>query len=338
MTVTVEADALSVRSSGTLPPLATWPLPDVRALPSETSRSRLTLSQCIDDAVDGVALAEARLILDDPDAIALVRAICPALDRRDLAAGTARRVVWRLSLAAVALAVMLFVILPAIAGTLARLIPPEREAQWGRSVVAQIERFFGAEALGSLVCRDPAGQQALQAMIARLRAGTEVSYDLNVQVFDHGMINAFAAPGGQIVIMRGLIDAAEGPDEVAAVLAHEIAHVEHRDATRNTLRAAGSAGLLAMVVGDFAGGSVAVVMADAVLNSSYSRKAEARADAYAHTMLEAAGISAAGMSAFFDRLSGIDGAFEIPEFLASHPETAARGRAAQEFAQVQKDT
>ncbi|MEM7076488.1 MAG: peptidase M48, partial [Pseudomonadota bacterium] len=47
---------------------------------------------------------------------------------------------------------------------------------------------------------------------------------------------------------------------------------------------------------------------------------------------------AAGMSAFFDRLSGIDGAFEIPEFLASHPETAARGRAAQEFAQVQKDT
>lgn len=63
-------------------------------------------------------------------------------------------------------------------------------------------------------------------------------------------------PGGLIILFRGLIDAAESSDEVAAVYAHELGHVVARDPTRIALRSAGSIGVLGLLLGDFAGGAV----------------------------------------------------------------------------------
>ena len=153
------------------------------------------------------------------------------------------------------------------------------------------DRFLGSSE-GQLACSNPAGLAALENMEARLLETTDTLYDLNIAVFDHGMVNAFAAPGGQVVLMRGLIDKAGGPDEVAAVLAHEIGHVEARDVTRNALRVAGSAGILSMIFGDFSGGSAAVIVVERMMNASYTREAEAEADSYARDMLAAADVSA----------------------------------------------
>ena len=65
-------------------------------------------------------------------------------------------------------------------------------------------------------------------MVARLDADARLPYPLRVSVLDHGMANALAVPGGRILIFRGLLEAADNPEEVAGVLAHEIGHVAAR--------------------------------------------------------------------------------------------------------------
>ena len=179
----------------------------------------------------------------------------------------------------------------------------------------------------------------MEKLTNRLTDATGVEYDLNVSVMDHDMVNAFAAPGGQIVVVRGLLKAADTPEAVGAVLAHEIAHVEHRDSTRGALRAAGSAGLLGLVLGDFAGGTVAVAMAEWMLNSSYTRDAEAKADTYALTMLDNAQVTTEGFADFFDSLAEIESIMpDLPVYMSSHPQTAARADAARAFAATQGPT
>jgi predicted Zn-dependent protease len=245
----------------------------------------------------------------------------------------------RSALAVGAVVLMLFVILPRMADTLASVIPIEREIAFGKSVIAQMERALGAADLGDLRCNGDEGQAALDRMVARLTEGQDLQYDLNVRVFDHDMVNAFAAPGGQVVVMRGLLEDVSGPDAVAAVLAHEIGHVEARDATRIALRAAGSAGLLSMVLGDFTGGTIAVVLGERMMQASYTREAEAAADVFAIDMLNAAGVDSSGMAEFFDYIGELQGdALQIPEYLSTHPASDARAERARENAETQDAT
>ena len=220
-----------------------WPLARLRAQGDHARRDALTLALHA-PSNDESPRDTARLTLADSGMISRIRALCPDLDRSDLAGGTTRKLMLRGVAALAAVGLILFFILPRMADTLAMMIPVEREAAFGKAVTAQIERALGAAKLGELTCEGPEGRAALDAMIARLTEGQDLQYELDVKVLDHGMLNAFAAPGGQVVVMRGLLDKSGGPDAVAAVLAHEIGHVERRDATRHALRAAGSAGLL----------------------------------------------------------------------------------------------
>ena len=123
------------------------------------------------------------------------------------------------------------------------------------------------------------------------------------------------------------------------MLAHEIGHVEARDVTRNALRAAGSAGLLSMVLGDFAGGTAVVGAAEFMLNASYTREAEGEADQFALQMLDDAGVDSQGMATFFDRLEGLEGRMpNMPVYMRSHPETEGRAERARRFAGEQGRT
>ncbi|MEO9573253.1 MAG: M48 family metallopeptidase [Tateyamaria sp.] len=316
-----------------------WPLDAIRALADHARTDQVVLTLRADAALDSGLIRTARLTVEDADMISILTRLCPDLKRRDVAQGTGRKVATRVGLAAAALGLMIFVILPAMANTLATLIPIEREVAYGKTVVNQMERFLGGKEVGGLACNNPDGRAALDKMTARLTEAGDLRYDLNIGVFNHKMVNAFAAPGGQIVIMRGLLDRAKTPDEIAAVLAHEIGHVEARDTTRSALRAAGSAGLLALVLGDFAGGSAVVVAAEYTLNASYTREAEAAADVFALNMMEAAGADAEALATFFDSLDGLERTLpDLPEYLSSHPETTDRAEAARTFAKTQGRT
>ena len=315
-----------------------WPLSRLRALRDHARADGLTLTLHADTG-DETTRDPARLVVLDQGLIARIQVLCPDLNKRDMHRGAWARLAKRSALAVAAIALLLFVILPRMADTLATLIPVEREVAFGETVVAQMELAFGASDVGALHCEDAPGRAALRKMLDRLTADQSLQYDLDVQVFDHEMVNAFAAPGGQIVIMRGLLDAASGPDAVAAVLAHEIGHVEERDATRHALRAAGSAGLLSMVLGDVTGGTLAVFLGERLIQAGYTREAEARADRYALDMLNAAGVDSEGMAHFFDHLAEReDGMPRLPEYFATHPASEARAESARANANSQGAT
>jgi len=313
-----------------------WPLMDLRALADTADKTRLTLTRRA-DTDDEAPRDPARLIILDPQLIDWMRRTRLGLFKADLHPGIWKRILTYAGGAIAATALMLFVILPAMANTLAQLIPVEREVAFGKTVTAQMERLLGGSGFGTLRCESPAGEAALEAMLSRLTDGRDMQYDIAVQVFDHEMVNAFAAPGGQVVMLRGLLDMADGPDEVAAVLAHEIGHVESRDATRNALRAAGSAGLLTMVLGDFTGGAAIALIGEHMISAGYTRAAEAEADIFALQLLNAADVSAKGFARFFNRLDEMD-AMDLPAYLSTHPVTAERAAQARDFASVQVGT
>ena len=116
--------------------------------------------------------------------------------------------------------------------------------------------------------------------------------------------NALALPGGQVYVFRGLIAKADNVDEVAGVIAHEIGHVAHRDGTRAVLEGGGLSFLFGMLLGDFVGGGAVVFAAKTVLQSSYSREAEAAADAYGADLMNKAGGDAHALASMLDKIGG----------------------------------
>ncbi|MGL5008695.1 MAG: M48 family metallopeptidase, partial [Paracoccaceae bacterium] len=230
VTVALEGEYLAITPDAPPNRRFHWRLDRVRAMgPVKTGPLTLTL---LADTDDETPRDPARLVLQDTQLAQWLRAAAPALNRRDLRKGTWSKVALYVGGAAAALSLIVFVFLPRIADELARRMPIDREVAFGRAVVAQMELFLSEDGSALGTCDSPAGIKALDVMRARLTDGQKLRYDLSLRVLDTGMVNAFAAPGGQIIIMRGLLDEAASAAEVAGVLAHEIGHVEARDPTR----------------------------------------------------------------------------------------------------------
>ena len=315
-----------------------WPLAELRLLRDQPQGGWLSFALHI-QGEDETLHHEARLSCRDGAMNAVLRRAAPYLTRRDIHKGTGARVVTKLTVAVVAVLAMIFVILPAMATSLAHIMPREREVQFGRAVVNQMEWFLAGSAETDLTCNNEAGLAALRKMEARLIEGREMEYDLDIRVFDDEMVNAFAAPGGQIVIVRGLLDKATSADAVAGVLAHEIGHVENRDATIGALRAAGSAGLLSMVLGDFSGGTLAVLVTEHLISTSYTREAGILADDFALEALHEAEVSSEGLASFFDYILGLEGGGPaLPAYLNTHPPSQARADKSRAHAETQSKT
>jgi predicted Zn-dependent protease len=194
------------------------------------------------------------------------------------------------------------------------LVPPAAESAFGKEILDSVpgER-----------CTDPAGQAALDALTRRLTAGIDFPYPLDVSARNLGVVNAFALPGGHIVLLKGLIDAAQSPDEVAGVLAHELTHALKRHPTRGLIAGEG----LSFLASLFGGTGTSSSLASTVLSMSYTREAESEADAGAVGMLQKAGIDTGGFVRFFERVSAHETSSrfgQLPNFFASHPPTAAR--------------
>ena len=140
--------------------------------------------------------------------------------------------------------------------------------------------------------------------------------------------NAYALPGGQVLLFSGMIDFAASPDELAGVLAHEIAHVAHRDPVRAVIRSAALGALAGTLDGDRGLAAGLSTFGAHLLGLSYSRAAEALADARAAEILARAGLAADGLAHLFARLAARAGAdaAAVPAYLSTHPPMSARAR------------
>ena len=149
----------------------------------------------------------------------------------------------------------------------------------------------------------------------RLTAGT-ANYRYNFHVAEDPQVNAFALPGGRIVVYSGLLRQAESAEEVAGVLAHEISHVELRHTLRNLIHSLGWRAVLGAVVGDLSGG-VWADMAHELGRLGYSRDLEREADLAGLQLLRRSGVPAAGMLDFYERMERNEKA--PPALLSTHP-------------------
>lgn len=178
----------------------------------------------------------------------------------------------------------------------------------GRLTLSQ-ERKIGELILPSLVDAKanfaPGPQAALKKIEMRLRKFNpelnRINFDIRVSPSDD--VNAFALPGGIVVMNRGLLMRAASVEEVAGVLAHEMAHVERRHTLRSLVGRLGFLGgflLLNVILSPDA--AVLVGKSLEVAQLKYSRDDEREADEFGHRFLSNAGIDPTGMISFFKKL------------------------------------
>ncbi len=147
--------------------------------------------------------------------------------------------------------------------------------------------------------------QRLRAALDRATAGMPPrSVPAHRLEFRSGPIgpNAFALPGGTMVLTDALVELVQGDEAViVGVLGHELGHVQQRHGLRLLMQAGAITALAGVVIGDFSSllASAPVLLGQA----SYSRDAEREADAHAVAVLKAAGLSPAVMVAFFERVA-----------------------------------
>lgn len=305
--VSVESAGLSVsnRDSGQT---LFWPWTDLRIVERRASKTVLV--------VTSTEAPSARLVLHSQPQVDAIALNAPQLKHID---GFQRAKVVRMGviLGAGMVAVALFIAVPVLTLGLGRMIPAPWVRTMGAGLVEQI-------ADGADWCNAARGQAVLDQMVADLSAAApELPFALDVRVLDYPVANAFAAPGGYVVIFEGLIVEAQSAEEVAGVLAHEIAHVIHRHPTESLVRTLGLAALTEGLIGDGIGASAAFLL----VATAYSRDAEAQADATAVALLEAAGYDPGALGDFFSRLAQEEeelGLGFIPGYLSTHPPSEER--------------
>ncbi|MEW6313533.1 MAG: M48 family metallopeptidase [Pseudomonadota bacterium] len=204
-----------------------------------------------------------------------------------------------------------------IAGWVAQRVPLEVEQRLGELSFAQVK------ATGKLVEHSPA-QRVVEEIGTRLTQGSRYHYQWFV--LEDDTVNAFAMPGGYVVVHTGLIEAADSAEELAGVLAHEVQHVEQRHSLKGLVHGLGWQAALSLVIGDVSG-SVWSGLASQLGQLQFSRTQESEADLAGLKALVRAGIDPSGMLHFFEKMAKRDGAQVT--LLSSHPASEDRFAAIQ---------
>lgn len=243
-----------------------------------------------------------------------------ALRARGRRASVGRTIGWSLVALFVLLPVLLLLVLfwqaDRIAGAIAGRIPVTQEQQFGRLVFQSMR--------GALKLQDAGADVAMvRGLGARLTAGSPFQYEFHVA--ENPAINAFALPGGVIVVHTGLIRATRRPEELAGVLAHEVQHVEQRHSLKAMIKETGLRGLWAAVSGDL-GGTLAGQAALKLGSLRFSRDAEREADVRGFQALAKLDIDPQGMVDFFGTMHR-EASASPPAWLSTHPPSDARQQA-----------
>jgi predicted Zn-dependent protease len=200
-----------------------------------------------------------------------------------------------------------------LADWVVRRIPYEQEARLGDLALAQTRLQLPLAESGPAV-------EAIRAIGEPLTAGSPHRYRWFVA--DRPELNAFAAPGGVVVVHAGLIRSADSAEEIAGVLAHEIAHVELRHSLKTMVKGMGLRALVALALGDFSGTAVAEA-AKNLTELGFSRDAEREADRDGIRRLVAASVDPGGMVRFFEKLAR-EQSMAPPAILSTHPASEER--------------
>jgi Zn-dependent protease with chaperone function len=289
-----------------------WPFEELRQTQGAFAHEPVRLERG-DDAPEA-------LVVDDRAFLGALRAAAPHRSgrfrgRRQLGRQARLATAGTVAILGAALATYLWGV-PALAAHLADNVPAAWEERIGEQAAAELTAGLGR-------CEDPALQRAIEQMAAALARAAGLSPDaFRFHVADDSLVNAFALPGGTIILFRGLIELAETPDELAGVLAHEMQHVALRHSTQALLRELPVRILIAGLAGDAPTLGQALHAAATLRSLHFSREAEREADRTAAAMLAAAGADPGALATFLTRLEREDAG--VPAYFSTHPPTRER--------------
>lgn len=291
----------------------------------EDALARLAVTEAFGSAPRQIRLPGGTVV-EVPDGTALTAALGAAGRRPGLVDRLEAR--WRAALAAVVACAGVLVAayvygLPAAARWIARRLPASAEQRLGDGAL----EILDGNLLRPSTLRE-GERRAAQARVddaARLGA-PGVKYRLLFRSTGLGSsTNAFALPGGTVVLLDGLVRGTAGDDRLVAVVGHELGHVARRHSMQAFLMSAGVGAVASLVWGDFSGQAAGIPATLAMFD--YSRDAEREADEDAVRFLRGSGRSALPMVDALCLLQSVERAAAmggLPRFLSTHPKLAER--------------
>jgi predicted Zn-dependent protease len=168
------------------------------------------------------------------------------------------------------------------------------------------------------------------ALVAQIPADEREKrpFQYSFDVIDSPEINAFALPGGPVFFYRGLLDALQTEDQVAGVLAHELAHVRSQHWASayadNQKRRLGLSVLLILLNANATAFDIASVTDELLFRLPYSRRHETEADRSGYNLMATADFNPQGMADVFKVLRDKGGSRRTEEWASTHPDINKR--------------
>jgi Zn-dependent protease with chaperone function len=170
---------------------------------------------------------------------------------------------------------------------------------------------------------DPAGNQLLSNFAHQIKWETKDT--LTFCIVKSDTENAYALPGGRIVVYTGLLEKLHSSDELAALLSHEVAHITGRHAVKKLCRDMSTSMLVSIAFGNASGATNTLyASAGSLYSLTYSREFEQEADLLGMETLRRNHIDQQGMLTLMHTLQKLDQQTNIPEFIRTHPLTDNR--------------
>lgn len=208
----------------------------------------------------------------------------------------------------------------------AKLITPETEIKIGRNLK---ELMIRQElAIGGSV--DSTRTKELQQFVSKLKLSDR--YPVRVTIITSKTINAYALPGGEIVVYSGIIDKMSSYEALVALLSHESSHINQRHTLRSLLRSTANKIFISIILGDASAVVGAIAGNIEGLNGlRYSRSLETEADEEGMNIMLANKIDLNGMKQLMEILNNEGKDAESLAFMRTHPLTTERIQKAETF-------
>lgn len=212
------------------------------------------------------------------------------------------------------------------------LVSGGQMAQMGQTSFEQLKR-------SDKLARDPVRLGQVQCVVRALTAGLpgNARTGWEVQLFDDPNPNAFALPGGKVGVNTGMFNVARNQDQLAGVIAHEIAHVIFQHANERVSQQM-AAGVGMQALGAYTGSRTSPQQTQMLMSAlglgaqlgvmlPFSRKHESEADVYGQQYMARAGFDPNGAVALWQNMIAASRGGRPPIILSTHPDPQNRVQA-----------
>lgn len=209
-----------------------------------------------------------------------------------------------------------FIIIPHLSESFVANLPAEKVEDIGAFLYENMEKEIDINDSLSILMQDFANE-----------IQQESDFEMQVKVSNSDIVNAFAMPGGKIVVYKGLLDKIENENQLLALLGHEFTHTNERHVLKNLVKNLSGYLLISLVVGD-TNGIIAILLENAhIINQlSFSRELEKEADIYGINLIAENNADPNGMHELFSLMqeSSDTSSHKLLEYISTHPDMKDR--------------